>query len=68
MNVATYEGIVENGRIRLLANICVPERTTVYVVIPGMGQPGITRILSPRLVHPEDAEDFKKTVIPNDDL
>src|SRR6266567_2630861 len=65
MNVETYEGFVENGQIRLPDNVRVPERTRVYVVIPGEGQPSTTRLMSPRLVHPEQAEDFKKTVIPN---
>ena len=65
MNVATYEGIVENGQVKLPENVHLPERTKVYVVIPGVSQPGPMRIMSPRLAHPEQAEDFKKTIIPN---
>ncbi len=65
MNVATFEGIVENGQIRLPENVRLPERTKVYVVIPGVVQPGASRLMSPRLAHPEQAQDFKKTVIPN---
>ena len=65
MNVATFEGIVENGQIRLPENVRVPERTKVYVVIPGVGQPSTAQWMSPRLAHPEQAQDFKKTVIPN---
>ena len=68
MNVATFEGIVENGQIKLPENVRVPERTKVYVVIPGAGQPSATRLMSPRLAHPEQAQDFKITVIPNADL
>jgi len=65
MNVATFEGIVENGLIRLPKNVRVPERTKVYVVIPGESQPSATRLMSPRLVHPEQAKDFEITVIPD---
>ena len=65
MNVATFEGIVENGQIKLLENVRVPDRTKVYVVIPGAVQPAPPRWMSPRLAHPEQAEDFKVTVIPN---
>ncbi len=65
MNVATFEGIVENGLIRLPENVRVPERTKVYVVIPGVGEPSATRLMSPRLVHPEQAKDFEITVIPD---
>ena len=65
MNVATFEGIVENGQIKLPENLNLPERTKVYVVIPGVGQPAATRLMSPRLAHPEQAQDFEKTVIAN---
>jgi hypothetical protein len=68
MNVATFEGIVENGQIKLPENVRVPERTKVYVVIPGTAQPGAARVMSPRLAHPEQAQDFKMTVIPNASL
>ena len=65
MNVATFEGIVENGQIKLPKNVRVPERTKVYVVIPGIGLPGALRLMSPRLAHPEQAKDFNMTIIPN---
>ena len=65
MNVATFEGIVVNGQIRLPEDLHVPERTKVYVVIPGIGQPGTIRWMSPRLAHPEQAQDFEKTIVPN---
>ena len=65
MNVATYEGIVENGQVKLPENVHVPEKTKVYVVIPGASHPSEMKVRSPRLAHPEQAEDFKKTIIPN---
>ena len=65
MNVTSFEAIVEKGQIKLPENISVPERTKVYVVIPGAGEPKPTRLMSPRLLHPEQAKDFEITVIPN---
>jgi len=32
MSVTTFEGVVENGQIRLPADICLPEKTKVYVI------------------------------------
>jgi predicted DNA-binding antitoxin AbrB/MazE fold protein len=49
--VATFEGIVENGRIRLPAEVDLPEKTKVYVVIPGFETTSAAYIGSPRLVH-----------------
>jgi hypothetical protein len=57
----TLQGIVENGQIRLPANIRLPENTIVYVVIPGAETPRIVRV-SPRLAHPEQAADFTMVV------
>ncbi|MEW6209403.1 MAG: hypothetical protein AB1631_13620 [Acidobacteriota bacterium] len=68
MKVATYEGTVENGQIRLPAEVQLPENVKVYVVIPDVEAQTIAYIGSPRLAHREQAEDFKKEVIeePND--
>jgi hypothetical protein len=63
MKVATFEGIVENGQIRLPANVRLPEKATVYVVIPNLEVSPVSYLGSPRLVHPEQAADFKKEVI-----
>ena len=63
MGVTTFEGIVEKGQIRLPAAVRLPERTKVYVVIPDIEVQGVTYISSPRLVHPEQAADFKKEVV-----
>jgi hypothetical protein len=63
MKVTTLPGIVENGQIRLAANVRLPEKATVYVVIPGVEITSTAYIGSPRLVHPEQATDFKKEVI-----
>ena len=63
MKVATFEGIVENGQIRLPADVRLPEKATVYVVIPNLEVSPVSYLGSPRLVHPEQAADFKKEVI-----
>ena len=34
MSVTTFEGVVENGQIRLPGDIVLPERAKVYVIIP----------------------------------
>jgi hypothetical protein len=34
MSVVTFEGIVDDGQIRLKTNIRLPEKTRVYVVVP----------------------------------
>jgi hypothetical protein len=62
MGIATFEGIVENGQIRLPAAVRLPERTKVYVLIPDVEVQPIAYIGSPRLVHPEQAADFQKEV------
>ena len=62
MSVTTFEGVVENGKVRLTDNISLPERAKVYVIVPnGAASPAF--IASPRLAHPEDAIAFKKEMI-----
>lgn len=34
MSVTTYQGVVENGQVRLSSKVCLPESATVYVVVP----------------------------------
>lgn len=63
MGVATIEGIVENGQIRLPLNVHLPERAKVYVVVPDTLTPFPSSYVgSPRLAHPEQAADFEKRV------
>jgi hypothetical protein len=63
MTNPTIEGIVENGQIRLLENIRLPENTRVYVVIAESKASRPLQMHSPRLAHPEQAADFVKQVI-----
>ena len=68
MTVLTYEGVVEDGRVRLPAGVELPEKTKVYVVVPEalleVELPSrVAHIYSPRLVHREQAADFIKEVV-----
>ena len=38
MAVTTFQGTVENGQIRLAADVQLPERAKVYVVVPDLEQ------------------------------
>jgi hypothetical protein len=62
MKTVTYEGIVENGQIKLPPSVALPEHTRVFVVVPGDEPVRATRIMSPRLAHPEQASMFVKEV------
>ncbi len=61
MKVATFEAVIENGQIRLPGSVHLPEKTRVYVVIPGV--PSAAYVGSPRLARPEQAADFEKEII-----
>lgn len=63
MKVATYEGIVEGGSVRLPEEVKLPENTKVYIVVPDAEPQRVVHLRSPRLVHPEQAKDFIKEVI-----
>ncbi|HLF25250.1 MAG TPA: hypothetical protein VJG32_02845 [Anaerolineae bacterium] len=63
MNVVTFEGIVEQNRIRLTGNVRLPENTKVYVVVPDLQVAQVAHIFSPRLAHPDQAADFTMEVV-----
>ena len=63
MKVTTFEATVENGIIKLPEHVQLPEKTRVYVVIPGVDVQPAYYAGSPCLVHPEQAADFVKEVI-----
>jgi hypothetical protein len=61
MSVVTLEGLVEDGRIRLLDGATLPDKTRVYVLVPGAAlQP--PRLRSPRLADPRQASEFTMRV------
>ncbi len=59
MRITTFEGIVDNGQIRLVGNVRLPDNAKVYVIVPDMK---FAEIHSPSLLYPEQAIDFKMTV------
>jgi hypothetical protein len=66
MSVSSFEGIVENGRIRLEPAVRLPENTKVYVLVPNLPAVPIARVCSPRLAHPEQAADFAMEIVGQD--
>ena len=62
MSVTTFEGVIENGQIRLPAGVVLPEKQTVFVVVPD-AIPSTTRKLpGVRLANPDDAAKFEMKV------
>lgn len=61
MSVMTYEGVVENGQVKLTGNVRLPEHAKVYIVVPEDGTRTV-HFMSPKLVNPADAAQFKKKV------
>lgn len=64
MSASTFEGVVEQGQIKLDSDIRLPEGTKVYVVVPGIQieEKGVG-LHSPRLAHPEQSADFELEII-----
>ena len=63
MNVAAFEGVVDDGKIRLMPGVRLPDRTKVFVIVPDLGTTKKAQILSPRLAHPEQMPYFKKELV-----
>ena len=65
MSAATFEGVVEQGQIKLDSDVRLPEGTKVYVVVPGIEIDVSRKVFlhSPRLARPEQAADFELEVI-----
>ena len=63
MAISTFEGVVENGQIRLQDDIKLPEQARVFVVVPDFETVSRTHVYSPRLVHPEQAAVFVKQIV-----
>ena len=65
MTLVTYEGVVENGKIRLKAGVKLPDNTKVYVIVTDMqeAKPKKTvRMLTPHLAKRKQVADFKMKV------
>jgi hypothetical protein len=62
MKIMTYEATIENGQIKLLEAVRLPEHATVYVVVPDIEQGSVIHFRSPRLARPECGADFAMEV------
>jgi hypothetical protein len=62
MSVTTFEGIVENGRVRLPEGVVLPEHQAVFVVVPNTNPPTTEKLPGVRLTNPEDAAKFAMKV------
>jgi hypothetical protein len=62
MSVTTFEGVVEDGQIRLNPDVRLPDKARVFVIVPEMQIEPAARIFSPRLVHPEQVVDFQMEI------
>lgn len=67
MSILTLEGVIENGQIRLPADIHLPEKARVFIVIPDAPPTKKAHLYSPRLTHLKQVADFKLEVIEADD-
>jgi hypothetical protein len=63
MNIATFEGVVEQGQIHLKTSVRLPDKTKVYVVVPDFRVEQVAHIFTPHLAHPEQAADFKMEIV-----
>jgi hypothetical protein len=61
--LATYEGIIENGRVKLPSNVGIPENTRVYVLVPDTENLSAPSVASPHLGNREQVKDFEKRII-----
>ena len=62
MPVTTFEAVIENGQVRLPAGVVLPERQTVFVVVPDPARPTTRQPPGVRLADPTDAARFEMTV------
>jgi hypothetical protein len=64
MAIATYEGVVEKGKIRLKTGVKLPENARVYVIVTDVQIEGKkpVRVLTPRLARREQSAQFKMRV------
>ncbi len=68
MPVVTYEAVVEKGQVHLPSEVVLPEKATVYVVVPEVivemeKPPLVVHVRSPRLKDPAMAALFELEVI-----
>jgi hypothetical protein len=73
MSITAFEGIIENGQIRLPHHLNLPEQLKVYVIIPSYNiepsaENSVYHLYTPHLAHPAQAQDFAKEIINEENL
>jgi len=63
MSATTFQGVIENGQVRLPAGVILPERGTVLVVVPDLGPAPTGRLSGVRLADMNDAKRFEVKVV-----
>jgi hypothetical protein len=63
MGVVALEGIIERGQVRITPDVRLPDKTKVYVIIPGIQIERVAHVFTPRLAHPEQAADFELEIV-----
>lgn len=63
MSIATFEGVVEHGQIKLAGNVQLPDNTRVYILVPGITIEEVAHMRTPRLANPAQALDFTMEVV-----
>ncbi len=63
MSVQTFEGVVEQGQIRLNGDVSLPDHTKVYIVVSDVPIRQKPYFFSPRLAHPEQIHEIKMELI-----
>lgn len=63
MALVTFEGIVENGQIRLRENAKLPEHAKVYVLVTDVDVTQQSRVSSPQLANSDHVDSFVKEIV-----
>ena len=63
MKVDAYEAIIENGLVKFVENVSLPENTKVFAIVPETEGTRIVHMYSPRLANPSESSRFVKEVI-----
>lgn len=66
-NLLTFEGIVENGQVRLTTPAHLPEGARVVIVVADIQREAIARIYSPRLKNRAQLHEFELEVLEQND-
>ena len=58
MNLIAFEGVVNNGQIKLPPNVQLPDNAKVFVIVPEIKPQPVVHIFSPHLANLSRSSDF----------